>query len=73
MTDDDRIIADEHVFDHQPNDSLSLDDVKRVRRFTQTREKCRERFREMQVRRSFARLFGNRLHFHSQRTLALTQ
>ena len=73
MTDDNRVVANEHVFDHQTDDALSLHDVKRGRGFAQPRQKCRQRFREMQVRRSFSRLVGNRLQLHSQRALALVQ
>src|SRR5437870_13011579 len=73
VADDDRVIANEHFPDHQAYNALPLDDVKRVRGFTEPREKCRQRFREMQVRRSFSGLFGNRLQLHSQRTLALPQ
>jgi hypothetical protein len=73
VADDDRVIANEHFPDHQAYEALPLDDVKRVRGFTEPREKCRQRFREMQVRRSVSRLFGNRLQLHSQRTLALPQ
>ena len=73
MTDDEPIIANEHVLDHQTDDALPLDDVKRVGGFTQSREKGQQRFRETQVRRSFSSLFGDRLPLRPQRTLALTQ
>jgi hypothetical protein len=73
VADDDPIIANEHVLDHQTDDALPLDDVKRVGGFTQSREKGRQRFRETQVRRSFSSLFGDRLQLRPQGTLALTQ
>jgi retron-type reverse transcriptase len=41
VTDDDPIIANEHVLDHQADDALPLDDVKRVGGFTQSCEKGR--------------------------------
>jgi hypothetical protein len=34
VADDDRIIANEHVLDHQTYDALPLGDVERVRGFT---------------------------------------
>jgi hypothetical protein len=72
MAYDDRVVANEHFLNHETYDALPLDDVKRLGGFTQPREKRRERFRKLQIRRSFPSLFSNRLQLRSQRALALT-
>ena len=73
VADHDRVIADEHLLDEQTYEALPLKDVQRVRRHPQPRKKCRERFREAQIRRSLSRLIGDRLQLGAQRLLALAQ
>src|SRR5712692_5731793 len=73
VADHDRVIADEHLLDEQTHEALPLEDVQRVRRSPQAREKRRERLREAQIRGPLSRLIGDRLQLGAQRLLALAQ
>ncbi len=67
----DRIIAHEHLLDHQAHDTLPFDHVERVGGSTQPREKHRERLRQAEVRCPLLRLLRNRLQLGAQPVLPL--
>jgi len=67
----DRIIANEHLLDHQAHDTLPFDHVERVGGSTQPREKLRERLRQPEVRGPLLSLLGNRLQLGAQPVLPL--
>ena len=61
MPDDDRVLADEDVFDDQAHDSLALNDVKRVGGAAQPTEERRESLGQAQERRTIGILVSDRL------------
>jgi len=73
MPDDDRVVADENVLDDEPDDSLALNDVKRVGGTAQAAEERGERFGQAQKRGAIASLVSDRLQFGAQGLLALPQ
>ena len=73
MANHDRVVADEDLLDEEPHDPLPFQDVERLGRRPQARQKRREGFSETQMRGAVASLFHQRVQLLSQRLLALTQ
>ena len=73
MPDEDRVVADEDVFDHEAHDSLALDHIKCVGGAAQTAEERGECLGQAQEREAIGSLVSDRLRLGAQRLFALPQ
>ena len=73
MANRDRVVADENLLDEESDDPLPLQDVERLGRRPQARQKRREGFSQAQMRGTIVGLFHQRVQLALQRLLALTQ
>jgi hypothetical protein len=73
VTDDNRIIGDEHLLHDESHDGLPLEHIERVGGRAQSPQKHRERFGQAQRPRPFPRLVRDRLPFGAQRLFTVPQ
>ena len=73
VTNRDRVVADENLLDEESDDPLPFQDVERLGRRPQARQKRRESFSQAQMRGTIVGLFHQRVQLALQRLLALTQ
>ena len=65
MANHERVVADEDLLDEEPHDPLPLQDVERLSRRSQARQKRREGFSQAQMRGTIVGLFHQRVQLVS--------
>jgi hypothetical protein len=61
VANDDPVVIDQHLFDHQTHDALALEDVQCVRGRAQSRKECGQRLDKAEVRRLLVQLIRDGL------------
>src|SRR6266853_1651221 len=73
VTNDDGVVPHQDVFDHEPDDSLALRDIKRLSGTAQACEERRESLRQSQEGCPIVGLFSDRLQFSTKGLFTLAQ
>src|ERR1022692_686512 len=73
VADDDGVVTDENLFDEQSDNTLTLDNVQRLRRGTQSRHERRQCFGQAQIRGAIICLVGERGQLRLQGLFAPAQ